>query len=176
VKPFKKVLLAILLIPILLIVASFFLPSSYHVQREKVIHAPAEAIYPWLSQLKKWPDWTVWNTNSDPTLVYSYPGATEGTGAEMTWTARSGKGSLKLSSADARTGVKYELNFEEGKFLSSGGVTMTPEGNATRVAFSNEGNFGKNPVRRYMGLLMDKMMGAQFDENLSRLKAKVEPK
>ena len=68
-KLLKKILLIILVLPILLIVISFFLPSQYRVERVTVINAPAEAIYPWLEQLKKWPDWTVWNTTYDPTLA-----------------------------------------------------------------------------------------------------------
>ena len=59
---------------------------------------------------------------------------------------------------------------------STGGVTMAPSGDSTRVTFYNEGEFGMNPVRRYYGLLMDKFMGGDFGKNLDGLKRKVEPK
>ena len=175
-KLLKKILLIILVLPILLIVISFFLPTQYRVERVTVINAPAEAIYPWLEQLKKWPDWTVWNTTYDPTLAYTYSGPAEGAGAQMSWTAKSGNGALKLTVAEPSTGVRYELNFDNGKFLSTGGVTMSPSGAATRVTFFNEGTFGRNPVSRYFGLFMDKMMGGEFDKNLEGLKRKAEAK
>ena len=176
-KTLKKIILVILILPILLLLASFFLPSKYHVGRTAVIKASPETIYPWLAQLRKWPEWTAWNTDRDPTLVNTYTGPAEGDGAEMSWTAKAlGNGTLKLTAADPKTGVKYELNFEGGKFLSTGGVTMAPAEGGTRVTFYNEGEFGANPVRRYFGPMMDKFMGGDFEKNLAGLKQKVEPK
>ncbi len=167
-KILRKIVLVVLLLPIVLLLVSFFLPSKYRVQREEVIRAPAEAIYPWLAQLRNWPEWTVWNTNYDATLAYTYSGPAEGAGAEMSWTAKSGKGSLKLTAADMKTGVKYELNFEEGKFVCRGAVSMSAAEGGTRVTFSNEGQLGKHPVRRLLGLFIDK--------NLHDLKLKAESK
>ena len=175
-KLLRKIVLAVLLLPIVLLLVSFFLPSKYRVERDEVIKAPSEAIYPWLAQLRKWPEWTVWNTNYDATLACNYSGPAEGAGAEMSWTAKSGKGSLKLTAADVKTGVKYELNFEEGKFVCGGAVAMAAAEGSTRVTFSNEGEFGKNPVRRYFGLFIDKKMGGMFEKNLQDLKQKAESK
>jgi hypothetical protein len=175
-KAMKKIILVILVLPILLLIVSLFLPSQYHVERVTVIKAPPEAIYPWLVQLRKWPEWTVWNTSMDRTLVYNYTGSAEGVGEEMSWTAKSGNGALKLTVADAKTGVKYDMNFDSGKFICRGGVVMVAEAGGTRVTFFNEGEFGKNPVVRYFGLFMDKMMGGDFEKNLASLKQKVEPK
>lgn len=173
----KRLILAVLLVPILLILIALFLPSKYRVERKEIIKATPESIQPWLAQLQRWPQWTVWNTNFDPTLVFTFRGPAEGAGAEMSWTARSGNGSLKLTSADPKTGVTYELNFEQGKFVSHGGVTFAPaEAGATTVTWFNEGSLGWNPVWRYLGLLMDKMMGTEFEKNLGNLKQKVEPK
>ena len=173
-KLLRKIVLVVLLLPIVLLLVSFFLPSKYRVERDEVIRAPSEAIYPWLAQLRKWPEWTVWNTNYDATLAYTYSGPAEGVGAEMSWTAKSGNGSLKLTAVDVKTGVKYDLNFDNGKFLCSGAVAMAPAEGGTRVTFSNEGAFGKNPVRRYFGLFIDKMMGGMFEKNLRGLKQKAE--
>ena len=175
-KTLKKIVLVVLIIPILLLIVSFFLPSKYHVEREVVIQASPDTIYPWLAQLRKWPEWTVWNTNYDATLAYAYAGPPEGAGSEMSWTAKSGRGLLKLTAADPKTGVRYELNFDNGKFISNGGVTVSPTGEATRVVFFNEGDFGSNPVRRYFGMVMDKMMGGEFQQNLLGLKHKLEAK
>jgi len=175
-KILRKIVLVILLLPIVLLLASFFLPSKYRVERDQVILAQPEAIYPWLVQLRKWPEWTVWNTNYDATLAYTYSGPAEGVGAEMSWTAASGKRSLKLTSADLKTGIKYDLNFDNGKFLCSGAVAMASAEGGTRVTFSNEGQFGMNPVRRYFGLFIDRMMGRMFENNLQGLKQKAESK
>jgi hypothetical protein len=175
-KILRKLVLVVLLLPIVLLLVSLLLPSRYRVQRDVLILAPADAVYPWLAQLRKWSEWTVWSTNFDATLTCAYSGPAEGQGSEMSWTARSGKGSLKLTAADLKTGVKYDLNFEDGRFLCSGAVALAAEESGTRVTFSNEGEFGRNPVRRYFGLFIDKKMGGIFVNNLHALKQKVEPK
>ncbi len=175
-KALKKIVLAVLVLPILLLLISLFLPSQYRVERTVVIKAPPEAIYPWLAQLKQWPEWTVWNTTMDPTLTYTFSGPAEGAGAEMAWTSKSGPGALKLTAADAKTGVQYEMNFDHGKFLSKGGVTLAATEGGTRAMFFNEGAFGFNPIARYFGLFFDKMMGGDFEKNLVGLKLKAEPK
>ena len=175
-KVLRKIVLVVLLLPIVLLVVSFFLPSKYHVVREEVILAQPEAIYPWLAQLRQWPEWTVWSTNYDPTIAHTFSGPAEGAGAVMSWTSKAGNFSLKLSAADAKTGVKYDLNYEDGTLLCHGGVTMAPVEGGQRVTFSNEGQLGRHPVRVYLGLFVDKMMGAEFQKNLQGLKQKVESK
>ena len=172
-KLLRNFVLAVLLLPIVLVMVSLFLPSKYRVERSIVITAPAESIYPWLANLRKWPEWTMWNTHFDPTLLFTYAGPEEGTGAEMTWTGKAvGNGSLKLLAADVKTGVTYDLDFDNGKFHCGGAISMAAAEGGTRVIFSNQGEFGMNPVRRYFGLFVDKKMGGMFQQNLETLKKK----
>lgn len=171
----KKVVFAILVLPILIIVAAFFLPSRYKVERSIVIQAKPEILFPLLNDLRRWPEWTAWTSNREPSLVYTYPGTTTtGVGALQTWTAQSGNGSIKLTAADPAQGVSYELNFNEGRFISTGRLQFIPADQGTRLLWTNEGDLGGNPVGRYLGLLMDKWMGADFEIGLRNLKAKVE--
>jgi carbon monoxide dehydrogenase subunit G len=172
----KKVVFAILVLPILIILAAFFLPSRYKVERSLLIQAKPDAIFPLLNDLKRWPEWTAWNSQREPSLVYAYPGpVSAGVGAVQSWTAQSGNGSIKLTAADPLQGVAYELNFNEGRFISTGRIQLLPADQGTRVVWTNEGDLGSNPVGRYLGLLMDKWMGADFELGLQNLKAKTEP-
>ena len=45
-----------------------------------------------------------------------------------------------------------------------------------KVTWFNQGDLGWNPVSRYFGLLMDKMMGPDFEEGLENLRRKAESK
>ena len=54
-----RVLVAVLLLVALLFVVALALPSEYHVKRSVVINAKPEAIYPYLNNFKKWPEWVV---------------------------------------------------------------------------------------------------------------------
>lgn len=172
----KKLIFAVLLLPILLILVSFFLPSTYRVERSLAINATPEVLFPYLNELRRWPEWTAWNTNREPSLVYIQAGPASGEGAVLSWTARSGAGSIRLVESEQNSGIVYELNFNEGRFISTGRVDLIPVTNGTRVVWSNYGSFGRNPVGRYLGLLMDKWMGSDFETGLQNLKAKTQRK
>ena len=67
-KPLKKIILALMVIPIGLIVISLFLPSRYRVERSLVMQAKADAVYAQISVLKSWPDWTAWTVAKYPDM------------------------------------------------------------------------------------------------------------
>lgn len=171
----KKVVFAILLLPILLIAVSFFLPSRYRVERSVLVTAKPEAIFPLLNELRRWPEWTAWTTNREPSLVYTQSGPASGVGAVQSWTANSGNGTIKLTASDPAKGIGYELNFNEGRFVATGRIEMAAVEAGTRVTWTTEGDLGANPVGRYLGLLMDKMMGVDFELGLANLKSRFEP-
>ena len=53
-------------------------------------------------------------------------------------------------------------------------MALEPAGSATKVTWSNFGDLGGNPLVRYFGLVMDKMVGADFEAGLAGLKALAE--
>jgi hypothetical protein len=53
---------------------------------------------------------------------------------------------------------------------SAGVVTIAPAGSGVRVSWTNEGEMGANPINRWFGLLMDRMVGKDFDAGLVNLK------
>jgi effector-binding domain-containing protein len=65
--------------------------------------------------------------------------------------------------------LAYDLSFDEGKFMSKGKITIEA-GDSCKVTWTDEGDLGYNPISRYMGLLMDRMMGPDFEKGLAKLK------
>jgi hypothetical protein len=176
-KTLKKILLAVGLLLLVLLIVSQLLPSQYHVERSVVIAAKADAIHPWINNLKKWPEWSAWTAAKDPTLVYNYEGPEEGVGAISKWDAKKmGEGSMKLTESDPAKWVKFDLSFDHGKYLSKGTFTFEPAGDGTKVTWGMDGNVSRNPMDRYFSLLMDSMIGKDFEEGLGNLKQKVEAK
>ncbi|MFG0334978.1 MAG: hypothetical protein ACF8TS_16600, partial [Maioricimonas sp. JB049] len=53
----------------LFLVVAYLLPDSYRIERRIVIDAPPEEIHAWVGHLKRWPEWTVWNTAKYPNLT-----------------------------------------------------------------------------------------------------------
>lgn len=154
----------------LLLLVGLFLPRRYRVERSLELAVKPEAVYSHLANLRDWPEWTVWNRNMDPTVQFTFSGADTGVGAEYRWEGKQlGRGRLKLVEADPGKGVSYELDFEEGRYVSTGSIRFEPSGTGLKLTWVNEGELGRNPVNRYMGLMMDRMMGGDFEKGLAGL-------
>jgi hypothetical protein len=176
-KPFMKVVLVVLLIPIVLLIASVFLPSHYRVTRSIIIQATPEAMFANINTLRRWPEWTAWTVARYPDMKAEFSGPEAGVGATYAWTGKtSGSGTLKLTRSEPPKRVEYDLDFEHGKFISKGTILLEPSDGAVRVTWSNEGELGWNPVFRYFGLFMDKAMGGDLEQGLRNLKQKSEAK
>ena len=174
-KVLKKILIVVGLLLLVLIIVSQFLPSTYHVERSVVIAAKADAVHPWVNNLRKWPEWSAWTAAKDPTLVYQYEGPEEGVGAISKWDAKKmGEGSMKLTASEPGKLVKFDLSFDHGKYLSTGTFNFEPAGDGTKVTWGMDGNVSRNPLDRYFSLLMDSMVGKDFEEGLGNLKKKAE--
>ncbi|MBL9137708.1 MAG: SRPBCC family protein [Verrucomicrobiales bacterium] len=172
-----NILVVLLGIIALFLLVGLFLPRNYRVERSVVINARPEAIYPDLADLRRWPEWTVWNQQMDPSAKFVFDSPETGVGAAYRWTGeKMGSGSLKLTTANPTNGVVYDLDFEGGMIRAEGTIRFgaAAGGSGVEVTWINEGDLGKNPVNRYFGLTMDSMLGEQMAKGLSNLKARAE--
>lgn len=159
----------------LFLLVGLFLPRQYRVEREIEIRTQPATVYADLVDLRRWPEWTVWNTDLDPTVRFEFDGPETGAGAEYRWTGDAvGQGRLKLTRAEPVQGVWYDLAFEGGDYESKGSLLFQAQGESLRVVWLNEGDLGRNPVNRYLGLFMDSTLGSQMQEGLARLKVRAE--
>ena len=176
-KPIKKVLLVVLILPILLVVVSLFLPSRYRVERRVLCKGRPEVVFAQINTLKNWADWSAWTVKRFPDMVTTYAGPDSGPGASMTWDGKSsGNGTLKIASSDPAAGITYDLAFEQGRYISKGRIQLEAAAESVTVVWVNEGELGGNPVSRFFGLLMDKMMGPDMAAGLANLQKLAEAK
>ena len=104
----KKLGLGVASLLLLLFVISLFLPSKWRVERSVVIAGEPDAIYSYVADLRKWPEWTAWTTNKDPTLTYSFEG--QGPGAIQRWKSeKMGSGFITVKVTHPRKGVWFDL-------------------------------------------------------------------
>ena len=164
----KKLLIALIVAVVALLGIGMFLPGDFEVTRKIEINGRPADIYPIVADLKQWPKWTVWNKETYPDIEYTYGEKTSGLGAEYSWTGEtSGNGNMKITTAKEPENLEWELNFEG--FETSYGYCRfeRAEKDRTDVVFGMRGNMGSNPINKYFGLMMDRMMGAEFDKNLA---------
>jgi len=161
-------------VALLLVGAGFFLPSSFLVQRSVEINAAPKKVYDLVVEPKRWKDWSVW-TRRDPDMRITYSGPPFGMGAKWSWVSKSeGTGSMEFTRVEPDRTVEYALAFPELNMRSTGALRLEPAGNATRVTWTNAGDVGGNPVKHYLALMMDRMVGPDFEAGLANLKALAE--
>lgn len=172
---FKKFFIALIVSVVAVVGIGFFLPGDFDVKRTIVIDGKPADIYPVVADLKQWPEWTVWNDTTYPGMEITYGEVTSGLGAEYSWKGEaSGNGTMKITKAEEPGTLEWELNFD-GFETSYGYCTIKAvERDRTRVDFGMRGNMGASPINKYFGLMMDSMMGSEFDKNLKNLKDRVE--
>ncbi|HEY8210025.1 MAG TPA: SRPBCC family protein [Myxococcaceae bacterium] len=171
----KKVLLGILGLLVLAIGAAFLMPSRWHVEKSVMVKAKPEVLYASVADLKQWGNWAGWNNAADPTVKWDFSGAAMGQGAVMSWKGeKMGSGTITLVKADPQTGVMYEMKMEEMQTPSTGVIALVPDGDDTRVTWTNDGDFGAFLPGRYFVGFMEKSLGQHFEEGLNRLKANAE--
>jgi hypothetical protein len=174
--PFVRLLFRVLLILlILLVVIGLLLPSSARVERSILINAQTSEIFPHLNSMRAFHAWSPWS-DIDPDTHYEFQGPEQGIGSRMTWESGNdqvGQGSQEIIDSVPNQRVEMQLQFgDEGG--SKATFLLEPEGTATRVRWQFSTAFGWDLFGRYVGLMLDSMIGASYNKGLRDLKTKIE--
>jgi effector-binding domain-containing protein len=173
-KTLKKIFLAIVIIVVVLVIIAFLLPKSYHIERSTMIKGDRALIYDLTSHFSKMDLWEPWKA-ADTAAVYAIVGPDGKVGTYRTWEGKKvGNGQMTLTNLIPGELVGYDLAFDHGKYLSKGKVVIETAGDSSKVSWIDDGDLGYNPIARYMGLFMGKMLVPDFDKGLAKLKKIVE--
>jgi uncharacterized protein YndB with AHSA1/START domain len=157
-----------------LVIGGFFIPSTFSVERSTVIKAAPRKVYDLVVEPKQWAKWSIWNQR-DPNMHITYSGPPFGMGARWSWVSKTeGTGSMEFVRVEPDRTVEYTLSFPELNMKSAGALRLEPQGDGTKITWSNSGDTGKNPVKHYLTLMMDRMVGPDFEAGLANLKALAE--
>lgn len=152
------------------VLGGFFIPSTFLVTRSATIKAPPRKIYDLVVEPRQWARWSEWNRR-DPDMKITYKGPPFGMGARWEWVSRSeGTGSMEFTRVEPDRAVEYALTFADYNMKSSGALRMEPQGELTRVTWAASGDVGGNPLKHYLAMMMDRMVGPDFEAGLAHLK------
>lgn len=157
------------------------LPSDFKVETDATFNASTAEIHPWVNDLKKWPEWTVWSQSKDDKPVISYGETTAGVGAHQKWEApKSGKGELTVTASDPGKGIAYSMFFIDGEEKTGPAKCKMDYSSAgegkTKVSWTmamNDIPIHQRPIFKLFALGMIK---TDFDGGLANLKKKIEAK
>jgi hypothetical protein len=159
----------------LLLVAGLFLPGSAHVERSIGTTASPAVVYDIVSGFRRFNEWSPW-FDLDPAAHYSFSGPEQGVGARMAWTSDErevGSGSQEILAVEPGRSVTTKLDFgAQGQATST--VLIEPEGSGSRITWAFDTSFEGDYFGRYFGLLFDRLIGADYEKGLARLKVVAE--
>lgn len=155
---------------LLLVLVAYFLPATYRVERAIVINAKPEVVFPLLADLRRWKEWGAWQER-DPGMKVTYSEKSTGVGAWSAWESKTeGSGKMTITAAEATKRVVYLLEFPEMGTSSEGTMALAPAAGGVQVVWTDAGNLGMNPLFRWFGLFIEKMIGPDFEKGLANLK------
>jgi len=170
----KKLLIVLLVLVVAFVGGAYLLPAQFEVSRSVVIAADRSEIHPPLADLRTWPEWSAWTKERDPEAEWSFEGGS-GAGQVWQWTGPElGNGKLTLESVTPGDGVEYGIAFTDPDMEGEGVITIEPAGDGHAVTWISRGDLGNNPLFRWMGLMMDGMLGGDLETGLQGLKQRVE--
>jgi len=171
----KKVAYGVICFVVALALGGMIIPSTWMVERSIVIHAPGSKILSLVDNFKTgWPQWSAFDME-DTTIQYVYSGPESGVGASRSWVStRMGDGDQTITAASPDTGVEFTINMKGTDAPILCKMTFEPFKNGTKVTWTDHGDMGKNPFKKYLALMMDHFLGKSFENSLAMLKEKAE--
>lgn len=169
----KKILVLIIVAVAIVLCLAMLKPNTFTIQRSTTINAPPDKVFAILNDFHNWQAWSPFE-KLDPAMKRTISGPPSGPGAVYEWSGndKAGAGRMEITEATAPSHIAVKLDFIkpfEGHDTAE--YTLQPVDSSTNVTWSMH---GPNPlmskvVQVFMN--MDKMVGKDFEEGLSNLKA-----
>ena len=173
----RKIALGLIVVLVLLVSVSFFLPSELHVERSTRIRTSKADAFRVLHNLRRFSEWSPWY-KQDPDATYTFAGPEEGgVGSEITWDSEvTEQGKMVIARTVPYDSIFIEIYF--GEDHSSSGITSFDLSEASADSVKISWNFridmGMNPLARYISLFMRGMIATQYEIGLQDLKILLE--
>ena len=155
----------------LFILGGLVLPEEIRVSRSIEIDAPPGQVFPLVNDMEAFNRWSPWAT-LDSETEYDLMGPESGVGARMSWSSDNpevGSGSQEIIRSRAPEQVVLRLDFGPQRSAEAS-FDLEPVGTGTEVTWSFGYEVGYDLIGRYMGLLVEGLVGKKYEEGLDRLK------
>jgi len=170
-KTIVKIFYWVLGIITFLVIVSFLLPKTYKVERTVFIKSNPAVIYGLTSNFQQWHLWVPWTKEVDSSAVFEMVGEPAKVGTSWKWRGKVlGNGEMIVAQLKQDQLIAYDLAFNKGQYQSKGKIDIENQGDSSKVSWTDEGDLGYNPMNRYMGLFMGRLMGPDFEKGLAKLK------
>ncbi|MFD1256745.1 SRPBCC family protein [Mucilaginibacter terrae] len=163
---------------VLVLIVALFSRKAYSLQREIIIHKPAEEVYEYVKYLRNQDNYIKW-AMADPDMRKTYTGTDAAVGFISAWDSDKkgvGKGEQEILKLTNGTRVDYEIRFIKpfAGIAQAHIFTENIELNTTMVTwgFASQMPYPMNIMLLFMN--MEAMLGKDLETGLSNLKSLLE--
>ena len=161
---------------LLLGAVGLMLPDTARMERTTTIAAKPATVYAVLNGFKQFNKWSPWE-GLDPNVKQTITGPLVGVGARQAWESADpnvGSGSQEIIATEPDKSIRLKLVFAGFDSDNTATYLLTPEGDGTKLVWRYDSHFKGHIVGRYFGLLLDSMLGPDYEKGLASLKTLVE--
>ncbi len=179
---FKKILVGLVgllvLVVAVIVVAAFATPTDFRVERDITIDRPKAEVFDYMKMLKNQNDWGPW-ARKDPNIKQDYRGTDGTVGFVSSWNGTDdevGEGEQEIKNIVDGERIDTELRFIR-PFETKSNVWMITESagaDKTHVRWGFSGSMPRPMNLMLVVMDMDKQVGKDFEDGLSRLKSILE--
>lgn len=160
----------------LLVIVALIAPKTYHLWRDINIDRPKNEVFDYLKYIKNQDNWSPWKSK-DPNMTQSFEGTDGTVGFVSKWEGNKdvGMGEQEIKAISHNDRIDTELRFlKPWKSESDAYIKVEDAKGGTKVTWGFSG-VNKVPFNIMMLFFnMDKTVGKDFEEGLSKLKAILE--
>ena len=154
---------------ILFLLLGWLLPGTWQAEAETVLPAPPSKVFPFVNRMDLWVLWNPMPESGSESL-----GPEEGVGAGLQWSdPQYGEGRFQILVSEVDSIVEYQVLVEGGALEVHGVISLSPEGGGTRLHWSEQGDFGRNPLMGYTARRMASTQGEVMHSRLGALLARL---
>jgi len=174
----KKILVILILIVAIVLVAAYFMPKNYAIEREITINKPVDTVFNYVKYLKNQNQFSVW-ANIDPKMKSTYKGTDGTVGSISSWESKVkevGVGEQEITNITEGKRIDFALRFKKPMEDTAIGFMSTESvsGNQTKVKWGISGVM-PYPMNIMLPMMkMDQMIGNDLQKGLENLKDKLE--
>jgi ribosome-associated toxin RatA of RatAB toxin-antitoxin module len=173
----RKLLLALIILVAALLLTGFLLPARVSFERSALVRAPAPVIFSLVDGYQRFNEYSPW-FDADPKARFTLSGPQHGVGAKLAWASDNpavGTGTQQIVASEPDRMVRATLEFgQPGAAQASWRIEPAPDGENCRVSWMFEIDFGINPVSRWMGIFVERLVAPDYELGLRKLKALAE--
>jgi hypothetical protein len=155
---------------ILYLLLGILLPGAWEARTEARLPASPETVFPYLNRPELWIRW-----NSVPETGLEMVGGATGEGAGFQWDdPQYGSGRFVIRQSRPSSFVQYEVLIEGGALRVAGTLELAPDGDQSILRWTEEGDFGWNPILGYAARGMADSQAQAMNASLETLRRLLE--